>query len=83
VVIPDGISVEAAGALEESLSSTVELLTRAPSEVTESVLAASRIAFTEALSVTCIVAGVLCVIAAVVAFRVLPDKAHEVEPADH
>lgn len=83
VVIPEGISPEAAGALEESLSSTVELMVRMPAEVTDAVLEASRTAFTDALSVTCIVAGVICAFAAFVAFRVLPDKANEVEAAEH
>ncbi len=84
VTIPPGLPADASAAVEESLSSTVELVIRAPSVIDEPMLAASRIAFTDALSVTCLVAGVICLIAAFVAARVLPGKAEEIEPVgDH
>ncbi|MFA7265553.1 MAG: MFS transporter [Candidatus Nanopelagicales bacterium] len=83
VEIPPGLAPENSAAVEESLSSTVEVAQSLPAEVAESMLAASRIAFTDALSVTCLVAGVVCAIAAVIAARVLPAKADEIEPVDH
>ncbi len=84
IVIPPGLPADGSDAVGESLSSTVEVAASAPAAVAESMLAAARIAFTDALSVTCLVAGVICVIAAVIALRVLPAKADEVEPVgDH
>lgn len=84
VEIPPGLPADASAAVEESLSSAVEVAQTIPASVAEQVLAASRIAFTDALSVTCLVAGVICAFAAYVALRVLPTKANEVEPVgDH
>ena len=84
IVIPAGLPADASAAVEESLSTTVEAVRSAPAAVVEPMLEASKIAFTDALSVTCLVAGVICAIAAYIALRVLPTKENEVEPVgDH
>ena len=84
IVIPPGLPADASAAVEESLSTTVEAVRSAPAAVVEPMLEASKIAFTDALSVTCLVAGVICAIAAYIALRVLPTKENEVEPVgDH
>lgn len=84
VTVPPGLSPTDSAAVEESLSTTVDAILSAPAEAAEPMLAAARLAFTDSLSVTCLVAGAICVIAAIIAFRVLPAKAEEIEPVgDH
>ncbi|HAM21868.1 MAG TPA: MFS transporter [Actinobacteria bacterium] len=84
IVIPPGLPSDASAAVEESLSTTVEAVQSAPASIVEPMLEASKVAFTDALSVTCLVAGVICAIAAYIALRVLPTKENEIEPVgDH
>ncbi len=80
VEVPPGLPPEASAAVEDSLTTTVDVITRLPADVADQMLAASRIAFTDALSVTCLVAAAICAIGALVAFKVLPKRSEETAP---
>jgi len=84
VVVPEGIPPTEAAATSDSLSSAYEAATHAPAAIADAVLEASRVAFTSALGVTCLIAAVMCAIGSFIAFRVLPPKNEEVDAvSDH
>lgn len=77
VVVPAGLPTDASAAVDDSLSSTVGAIGNQPQDIADQMLLAARAAFTDAFSVTSIVASVICFAGAIVAFRVLPTKAEE------
>ncbi len=84
VEVPAGLTPEAEGALTDSLASAVHVAGSLPSAMAEAVLVASRVAFTDAFSITVIIAAIICGTGATIAFKVLPNKANEpVAVGDH
>lgn len=79
VTVPPGLPASAADALTESLSTAEKAAQELPAALAEVMMNVARSAFTDAFSITCIIAGAICVIAAFVAARVLPRKAEELE----
>lgn len=77
VVVPAGLPTDASAAVDDSLSSTVGAIAEQPQDIADQMLLTARTAFTDAFSVTSIVAAVICFAGAIVAFRVLPTKAEE------
>lgn len=84
VQVPPGLPADAAAAVTDSLSSTVEAAHSVSAGLAEAMLAAARVAFTDAFSLTCIIAAIVCACGGVVAFMVLPSKAREGHvPVEH
>lgn len=83
VTIPPDLPQNAIDALSESLSSAEKIAKELPANLADSMMNVARAAFTDAFSTTCIIAGVICAIAAIVAFRVLPNKESEAEAVEH
>ncbi len=83
VEVPPGLPPEASAAVGDSLSTTVDVMTRLPAAVADQMLAASRIAFTDAFAVTCLVAAGICAIGAIVAYKMLPKRSEETTLVDH
>ena len=81
VEVPGAIPADAQAATADSLASVVSSVDSFPADsfpgVADEMLAAARVAFTDGLSFTCVVAAVVCAIGAAVAFRVLPAKEDE------
>jgi DHA2 family multidrug resistance protein-like MFS transporter len=82
VEVPQGLPPEASVAVGDSLSTTVDVMRQVPAEIADQMLAASRIAFTDAFAVTCFVAAGICALGALVAYLVLPKRSEETVPAE-
>lgn len=83
VEVPPGLPPDAQAAVADSLATTAEIASEFPVDVAAAMLDAARIAFTDAFSLTAIVAAVVCWVGAAVAWRVLPRKRDEVTVPDH
>lgn len=77
VEVPADLPPEASAAVGDSLTTTYGAIARVPTEIADQMLAASRIAFTDAFAVTCLVAAGICGIGALVAYWVLPKRSEE------
>ncbi|NQU37813.1 MAG: MFS transporter [Actinobacteria bacterium] len=84
VQVPPDLSPDESQAVGDSLTTTFDVVRGVPPAIADQMLAASRIAFTDAFAVTCFVAAGICAIGALVAYRLLPNRAEEtVPPEEH
>ncbi|WP_136605411.1 MFS transporter [Paenibacillus dokdonensis] len=80
-LLPKGLTPEAAHAAEQTIAGASSAASHLPAEAASRVMNASREAFVTSMHTTCLVAGAILVLAAVITVVLLRDKKTDIEAA--
>ncbi|MED5016584.1 MFS transporter [Paenibacillus chibensis] len=80
-LLPKGLTPEAAHAAEQTIAGASSAASQLPAETASRVMDASREAFVTSMHTTCLVAGVILVLAAIITAVLLRDKKSDVNAA--